>query len=36
MVAKRVDSRYRGGRTQVWLKIKTVAGENETERRSSA
>ncbi len=36
MVAKRVDSRYRGGRTQEWLKIKTVAGEKETERRSTA
>src|SRR5215213_5888893 len=36
MVAKRVDSRYGGGRTQLWLKIKTVAGETETERRSSA
>jgi bifunctional non-homologous end joining protein LigD len=36
MVAKRVDSRYRSGRTQAWLKIKTVAGQRETERRSTA
>ena len=36
MVAKRANSRYRGGRTQVWLKIKTVAGQRETERRSTA
>ena len=36
MVSKRVDSRYRCGWTQVWLKIKTLAGETATERRSSA
>jgi bifunctional non-homologous end joining protein LigD len=33
MVAKRVDSRYLGGRTQAWLKIKTEAGKNEMQRR---
>ena len=36
MVAKRADSRYRGGRTQLWLKIKTDAGRRESEARSSA
>lgn len=36
MVAKRADSRYRGGRTQLWLKIKTEAGRRESEARSSA
>ena len=36
MVAKRVDSRYQCGRTRAWLKIKTEAGERETERRSTA
>jgi bifunctional non-homologous end joining protein LigD len=34
MVAKRIDSRYRGGRTQAWLKIKTEAGRKEMQRRS--
>jgi hypothetical protein len=33
MVAKRVDSRYLGGRTQAWLKIKTEAGKKEMQRR---
>ena len=33
MVAKRVDSRYLGGRTQAWLKIKTEAGKTEMRRR---
>lgn len=33
MVAKRIDSRYLGGRTQAWLKIKTEAGKKEMERR---
>jgi bifunctional non-homologous end joining protein LigD len=34
MVAKRIDSCYRGGRTQAWLKIKTDAGKEEMQRRS--
>lgn len=34
MVAKRIDSCYRGGRTQAWLKIKTEAGREEMRRRS--
>jgi bifunctional non-homologous end joining protein LigD len=34
MVAKRIDSRYLGGRTQAWLKIKTEAGKKEMQRRS--
>lgn len=34
MVAKRVDSLYAGGRTRAWLKIKTVAGRAEMEKRS--
>ena len=29
MVAKRVDSLYVGGRTREWLKIKTLAGQEE-------
>ncbi len=33
MVAKRIDSRYLGGRTQAWLKIKTEAGKKEMQRR---
>jgi bifunctional non-homologous end joining protein LigD len=33
MVAKRIDSRYLGGRTQAWVKIKTEAGKKEMQRR---
>ena len=36
MVAKRIDSEYAGGRTRLWLKIKTAAGRDEQHRRSEA
>lgn len=36
MVAKRADSLYVGGRTRVWLKLKTRAGQEEMRKRSEA
>jgi bifunctional non-homologous end joining protein LigD len=33
MVAKRIDSKYVGGRTRDWLKIKTAAGKEEMRMR---
>ena len=33
MVAKRIDSKYVGGRTRDWLKIKTAAGKEEMRKR---
>jgi len=36
MVAKRIDSKYVGGRTREWLKIKTAAGKEEMRKRIDA
>ena len=33
MVAKRIDSKYVGGRSRDWLKIKTTAGKEEMRKR---
>ena len=33
MVAKQIDSKYIGGRTRDWLKIKTEAGKREMRKR---
>jgi bifunctional non-homologous end joining protein LigD len=36
MVAKRIDSKYVGGSTRDWLKIKTAAGKQEMRKRIDA